>query len=435
MAASVRSPSMRDQRRADDSYRDRRYRQGEFDSERRSGFADRSKSQRSADLGVKLRGRGTVNRASQSPAEADYPGERGRLHRKVYKKSGHSPQREYNRERPPKQSDQRGDESPGPRHRYRGESRISSVRRRSPSNSPYRGVSSDKFARKRSVSPGRSVRHVRRDRSASRNRARDYSTSRGSKAEHHSYHHHDKSYPTSTLARDAYFSSAKRPHVRSPAPDRKHKSASTHRELLSGREISQSDTKPHGKFHHRSTRDWTREERETPASKYRRKSPSQDRSPSRYQDTRRRRREHRSLSPAESGRKRKHYRSPVESDRPPSRRSKMQSSTRPIQSILDEGSRQPSPPRPIPTFDSDSHDSGVGGGRENFSMHGMKGNEVHGSMRSGRSQHIDTRQPYSASPQWTPTSSHHGSPQSGSPFSHGRGAWSGPSQHFHGQQR
>ena len=108
---------------------------------------------------------------------------------------------------------------------------------------------------------------------------------------------------------------------------------------------------------------------------------------------------------------------------------RMQSSTRPIQSILDEQPRQPSPPRPIPSFDdtNGSVDSHI---RDAFPMHGMKASDIHPGQRRIPS-HIDTRQPFATSPQYmTPTSSHHGSPQSGSPYS--RGSWGGQ-QHFHGQ--
>ena len=111
--------------------------------------------------------------------------------------------------------------------------------------------------------------------------------------------------------------------------------------------------------------------------------------------------------------------------------SEMQSSTRPIQSILDEQPRQPSPPRPIPSFD-DATAAGNQHLNQSFPLHGMKSGEVpHNHRRIP--PHIDTRQPYATSPQYvTPTSSHHGSPQSGSPYSHGRGGWGGQ-PHYHGQ--
>ena len=108
---------------------------------------------------------------------------------------------------------------------------------------------------------------------------------------------------------------------------------------------------------------------------------------------------------------------------------RMQSSTRPIQSILDEQPRQPSPPRPIPSFD-DSNGSVDSHIRDAFPMHGMKASDIHPGQRRIPS-HIDTRQPFASSPQYmTPTSSHQGSSQSGSPYS--RGGW-GSQQHFHAQ--
>ena len=112
--------------------------------------------------------------------------------------------------------------------------------------------------------------------------------------------------------------------------------------------------------------------------------------------------------------------------------SKMQSSTRPIQSILDEQPRQPSPPRPIPSFD-DANAAGNQHLNQSFPLHGMKSGELPSHNHRRIPPHIDTRQSYGTSPQYvTPTSSHHGSPQSGSPYSHGRGGWGGQ-QHYHGQ--
>ncbi|OXV09278.1 hypothetical protein Egran_02957, partial [Elaphomyces granulatus] len=110
-------------------------------------------------------------------------------------------------------------------------------------------------------------------------------------------------------------------------------------------------------------------------------------------------------------------------------------STRPIQSIVDDSNRSPSPLRPIPSFDADNagdHLDGESRMREAFPMHGMRASDVHGGKQRPPRPHIDTRQ-FSTSPQYvTPTSSYQGSPQSGSPYSGGRGGWSGQS-HFPGQ--
>ncbi|KAI9880932.1 MAG: kinase subunit of RNA polymerase II carboxy-terminal domain kinase I [Pleopsidium flavum] len=110
-------------------------------------------------------------------------------------------------------------------------------------------------------------------------------------------------------------------------------------------------------------------------------------------------------------------------------------STKPIQSILEQESRPPSPPRPIPSFDADNpgsvnDDTHM---REAFPMHGMKATDMQSTPRPPR-PNIDTRQSFSTSPQYiTPNSSHHGSPQSGSPFGNNRGGWGGQQQPFHGQ--
>lgn len=115
-----------------------------------------------------------------------------------------------------------------------------------------------------------------------------------------------------------------------------------------------------------------------------------------------------------------------------SRKNRKMRSTRPIQSIAD--GRSPSPLRPIPSFDADNPNDHVHGEthlREAFSMHGMRAS---GSSRPARPS-VDTRQPYSTSPQYVASSnSHHGSPQSGSPFSgSNRGGWGGqPPQYQQG---
>lgn len=104
------------------------------------------------------------------------------------------------------------------------------------------------------------------------------------------------------------------------------------------------------------------------------------------------------------------------------KRSRMHSTNR-IQ-VHDSTSRPQSPPRPIPSFDSDSQTSGA------YPVHGMR--PSHGPSRPGPLQ-LNTQHPHSTSPQWTPTSSHHGSPHSASPYSHGRGGWPAQPQQYHGQ--
>ena len=56
---------------------------------------------------------------------------------------------------------------------------------------------------------------------------------------------------------------------------------------------------------------------------------------------------------------------------------------------------------------------------------------IHDSSR--RPPPVDTRHPYSASPQWTPVSSQQGSPHSASPYSQGHPGWGGQQQQYQGQ--
>ena len=106
----------------------------------------------------------------------------------------------------------------------------------------------------------------------------------------------------------------------------------------------------------------------------------------------------------------------------------MQQSTRHIPSVLDDQSRQASPPRPIPAFDNDS--SGPAPMREPYPAESLRHHEMHSSHRRAL-PHVDTRYPYNNSPQYAASnSSHHGSPpNSASPYSQGRGGWGGHSNY------
>lgn len=81
-----------------------------------------------------------------------------------------------------------------------------------------------------------------------------------------------------------------------------------------------------------------------------------------------------------------------------------------MHSSMNNGSRRSSQNRVTSNFDP-SH--------ENLSS--MNGASF--VPRQVRPPHLDTRQSYNASAQWTPTSSHQGSPHSTSPYSQGRGGW------------
>ncbi|KAI9807074.1 MAG: hypothetical protein M1825_005791 [Sarcosagium campestre] len=104
--------------------------------------------------------------------------------------------------------------------------------------------------------------------------------------------------------------------------------------------------------------------------------------------------------------------------------------------------RPPSPPRPIPSFTDETDRAPIPEEnehiRQNFPMHGMRAEPMHDHSRQVvRPAQIDTRQPYqNSSPYMGPNSAQHSSPQSASPYGHGRG-WNGhqsqyPTNHGHG---
>jgi hypothetical protein len=94
-----------------------------------------------------------------------------------------------------------------------------------------------------------------------------------------------------------------------------------------------------------------------------------------------------------------------------------------------EDRRQPSPPRPIPSY-TDA-DEGLHH-RDPYSMHGLKASE-RGDPRAAARMPIDTRRGYSPTHQYlTPTSGHHVSPHSTSPYGNGRD-WGGQHGSYHGQ--
>ncbi|KAJ5795192.1 hypothetical protein N7457_001791 [Penicillium paradoxum] len=112
-----------------------------------------------------------------------------------------------------------------------------------------------------------------------------------------------------------------------------------------------------------------------------------------------------------------------------SRRDSAMNSSRPNQALGDDAARSPSPARPIPSFDSDNfgppgeNSTNV---RDGFPMHGVRSDVNNQPRRQPSRSHLDTR-PYPTSPQHpTAPGSYHGSPQPTSPYSGGRGGWSGP---------
>lgn len=115
----------------------------------------------------------------------------------------------------------------------------------------------------------------------------------------------------------------------------------------------------------------------------------------------------------------------------PRSREKMHS-TQKIQSIMDDPNRPPSPSRPVPHYQQNSHDL-LDGRPPNRGGYAPHNNNMMHHHRPTRPPPVDTRQSFAGSPGFvTPNSSYHGSPQSGSPFGN-RGGWAGQQQ-FHGPQ-
>ncbi|KAL2054359.1 hypothetical protein ABVK25_005500 [Lepraria finkii] len=434
MAASRRSPLMRDQWRAEDDYRDTHRRR---DRDRNRGSSDRRQTspaapqrQKDTDVELKIKGKATVDSAPGSPSRNKKAEEERGSRKDTTKKESRSPPRRRPRDedqikRPRDPSEVRRSDRP----RRREEPDLITKRRRTRSRSPAREIFDFREDRRRPRSPIYSGRI-----DTFRPSSRRLSPLRSSRGDHYS-----SSYPESgSLAGrfgDSYVPGARRRPSPPAYSDSKHtsyrrRSRSTDRYLKSRkaspvhqRRTSSSDRPP-------------RREKDTAAAKDR-PSPRTEHSPSRREEATRRRRTPSPLSRGDARRPTRKQRSPTPERREGARsgRTKMQSSTRPIQSILDDGQRCPSPPRPIPSFDSVPQNPAAIS--EAFPLHGMKASEVHGTHgnhRPNRPPHLNTQHSYSTSPQWTPNSSHHGSPHSGSPFNQPRGGWGGQQQQYQSQQ-
>ena len=436
---------MRDKRRAEDDYRDHDHHRIRYHSDRRPKSPSHLKYWEGSDVGVEIKGRAKADRITKHRSrredrlEGEDPFEEGSRH------WTRSPHRRHKGEASPKLSRRSSEGRYAERHEHR--SYESSVkRRRDDSRSPPRRSFTDNVERRKTRSPARFGRPERISYKSSGHRERSYSPLTASRADHHSSSYHYVSTSAGRSARDIYTSSTE-DHHRRRNPHHHHHHHNHRSDTLQGSRNSSVTSKsprlteknskiPKASPEYVPTvsrKDWTpKRDRELTSSTHYRISPAPERYPSRQYKSRSVRKRSRSWSPDEirGSYRHKSPRSPFDLERTRSETQKMQSSTRPIQSILDESPRPPSPPRPIPSFDSDSHESS--GVREQFPMHGLKAGEMHGAIRPGRPQ-IDTRQSYSTSPQWTPTSSHHGSPQSTSPFGHARGGWAGQPQHFHNQ--
>jgi len=426
---------MRDQWRADDDnrlYRDHRERER---PERRARSPTSSRRPGATDFGLKIKGRATAessDRPVTTKRERDIKAAHSPSPRRGQSKVlPHSPRRRVNGEGF-KRERELSEGRLSRRSRARDHSPSPKPRRRPRSISPEQRRHSEHHERRRSRSPRQTDRGVNpTDRRRERAHTPQYSPRRDQYLPPRDRH----PTPQDRSGGDSYVPSARRRRSRSPEQHDHYRPAVSRRNSPSPKRYDR---------HHRDTHSRRHETRRGSPHTSRRPSPSHSRR-ERSPDT------HPSETPKESKsskrsekqklrtlshlvNKPKYIKSSRKSSVSPARSKddrRMQSSTRPIQSILDEQPRQPSPPRPIPSFD-DSHGAADSHIRDAFPLHGMKAADIHGGQRRIPA-HIDTRQSFAPSPQYmTPTSSHHGSPQSGSPYSHGRGGWAGQ-QHFHGQ--
>lgn len=404
---------MRDQWRADDHYRDSRRR--ERGSERRHASPPAPRRRGDTDAGVKIKGRAVTDTAPGPAAGTKRSSHEGGSSVQTTRDSVRSPHRRSRDEqprRPRDPSEGREKRDPG-RQRHRDELDLAPRRRRTRSRSPARDLFDYRDERRRHFSPY----PTRADRAVppnSRQRERAYSPPKPSRSDH---------YSSSDRIGDSYVPPGRRRSRSPPArvnrlrkPDLvRRRSPSIDRQprqrkpspLLAKRPLSPDRGS-------KRERDATSSYRPRPHSRHssrgRRPSPP----PSRIDSRQTKRRRSRSRS-------RKQF-------------SKERTSGLKMQPGNIDGSRPSSPPRPIPSFDSNNHHRGMGT-NDAYPLHGMKASDVHGAVpRQIRPPHVDTRQPYSTPPQWTPTSSHHGSPPSNSPYSQGRGGWPAPQQQYHGQQ-
>ncbi len=423
---------MRDQWRAEEDYRDARDCRERHYRERRRPSPARPTLQRGGDRGEKSKNRVSVDYTAPFASRLETLGENRSSQREVGRKRSRSPERRVKGEVQTKHLEKSSEKSEiifTKRLPYQGGTKPPVGWNTSHSPSPQRGSFSCREERRRSRSPARSARHSRERTPISRRREQpDSPLSLPRLRRYTSYD--DNPAPTKRPPRHFYIPSG-RPSSTTPERSRntspiRPRSRSTRRrpDPRKGSPIF-----ARGASHREHI---SRRHRESASYTYSRDPQFKD--TSNQNKTCRQRRQSLSPSPTQSkrsDRNNRSFRAAIEPESPSAKTKEMQSTTQPIQSVLDDNPHPPSPPQPIPSFDSDSHSGGV---REAFSSHGLKPTELHAGIRPGRPQ-VDTRQSYSTSPQWTPTSSHHGSPQSGSPFSRGRGGWGGQQQHFHGQPR
>ena len=396
------------QRREDTVYRGRHR---ERSNDRRKSPAASTKREPNFDVEVKIKGRAKHEEAHRRSVREDDKGKDQEPPPYTRKRSSRSPRSRRRREGSYEKhrgssKDRRRDHS----HHQNGHGRYTDDRRRLQSRSPRQSFAHSFRERPRSPHPyhlSRTDHYVDK-----RTGNREQRHSRSSPPRQADYHSHPRG-ASPSLAGDFYVPSAARPRPGSPAikdyredriRDQRPSIPKTTRTKSSHRSYPEEDL-----FNNYPSR---ARERSPVAIQ---QSPALSRE--RHQKSPHRRR---SLTPSRETSERptkrlRSSRSPLESNT--SRSNRRMHSTRRIQ-VLDSTPGQQSPPRPIPTFDTNGQTSG--------------GYPMHGTNRPSRLQ-LNTQHSHSASPQWTPTSSHHGSPQSASPYSHGRGGWVGQAQHYQNQ--
>lgn len=415
---------MRDQWRAEDENRGSAHRRGKDDSKRRN-ISPAAPRQRDTDAGLKIKGRAAADSAPASPSSRNKNLLEERSRKDTLKGSSRSPQRRRLGEdqRPKRPRDTSRDRRPE-RPRRRDEPDSISLRRRTRSRSPTREIFDFRDERRRPRSPifsGRSDKF--RPNSRRRERARtpprsfrggDYYSAPYLEPDSLSGRFGDSyvpgsrrrpSPPARPAARRRSRSRERRPRSRKTSPALLKRAKSPEKTSRREGDTAFSDHVVPRRLEH-SVRTLDK------ATKHRRSSRSRSRIHSKQLTNKRE-----SSTPA----------TPGDRDGEKRGRTKMQSSTRPIQSILNDGSHQPSPPRRIPSFDSGTPDPSSMS--QHFPMHGMKAIDIQGN----RPPQLNTQHSYSASPQWTPTSSHHGSPHSASSFNQNRAGWNGQQQQYQGQ--
>ena len=434
MAASRRSPLMRDQWRAEDDYRDSYRPRDRGSSHRRQASPTAPQWQRNTDVELKIKGRARADSVTGTSSRNKNLDRLRSPKEDVPRRSSRSPQRRRPRdeERIRRSRDPSAERRPN-RHRHQDDRTTISTRRRTRSRSPTREIFDFREERRRPRSPIYSGQ-IDSFRPSSRRRERPHSPLRSNRGDHYSSSFSEVGGAAGRF-RDSYVPGSRRRPSPPATQDNKHFSR-RRRSRSSDRYSKPRATSP---VHHSRTLSSDRSSRRAndATSKYRQVHRAEN-SPRRREGVARRQK-----SPLPSNREDK--KKPNRAQRSPtpkgqegerSGRTKMQSSTRPIQSILDDGSRQPSPPRPIPSFDSVPQNPAAIS--DAFPLHGMKASEVHGAHsthRPNRPPHLNTQHSYSTSPQWTPNSSHHGSPHSGSSFNQSRGGWGAQQQQYQGQPR